>query len=182
MPKTHSANILDIEAPELSALIEDLRRFAKQLVAAHEASGLICFMQLAQSRNSLSFTPTSISCHAIRGTDWIVGSGIALRRRPRNLAVGRSKLIEARSLGVRLSYRRPHADLSGTPKSIVDIALLLLVVEISAQQAGAGADRGTQPGIAADGAQRVAAGCPHGAPAQAARRRRLGRSLPWPGR
>jgi histidine triad (HIT) family protein len=40
MPKTHSANILDIEAPELSALIEDLRRFAKRLVAAHEGSGL----------------------------------------------------------------------------------------------------------------------------------------------
>jgi histidine triad (HIT) family protein len=39
MPKTHSTNILDIETPDLSGLIEDLRQFGRQLVVEHQASG-----------------------------------------------------------------------------------------------------------------------------------------------
>jgi histidine triad (HIT) family protein len=40
IPKTHSTNFLDIETPDLLALIEDSRQFGKQLVVEHQASGL----------------------------------------------------------------------------------------------------------------------------------------------
>src|SRR5262249_8637405 len=70
-----------------------------------------------------------------------------------------------------------HASGPPTPArpvaGLVDIALLLLVVEIATQQAGTGADRSAETGISADRTEGCATGSTHRAAADRARARGL---------
>src|SRR5262249_3391706 len=58
-------------------------------------------------------------------------------------------------------------------RSKVDVALLRLIVEVSAQEPCAGANSRPEPGVAGDRSQRRAAGGPHCPAAHGARCRRL---------